>query len=341
MEIVDDLFKIGLILPSLPDLREELLSYKIKSKFSSPELEKRKQLCPDLFMIGTNLVNGNFDLNLSQRSFLLEEFPGETFSTPEECQEFLNIPNFYLANLLDEIEGDDLLGNAYRDMINSIVFIQIIPGDPLGEYTPYSLEEIIMSFLYHMDYINPKRYPEKFNQKEIQRIKKLVSDLQHTIEPAKYFLDIIDTVDAKLNGRIKEITDIHPNESVKVFMDGLLKVGMMMRGLFVDNKYPLKSDQCKGKIDDSVIIEKLFELKEINSICLGLPLFKYRGGYEMSSQSCQGYTIGDRIDIILKNETTYSCIRMSSNWFTSTAHYYLNQYFNLKPFDIEKLDWIA
>lgn len=341
MEIAEQLFKVGLILPRVPDPESELLSYMIKSKFNSEDLERRRQLCPDLFLIGTNLVWEHFDLNLSQRIFLLEEFPGETFSTPQECQEFLERPNFYLANLLDGIEGDDLLGNPYNEMVNSILFIQITPGDPLGEYTPYSLEEIIMSFLYHTDFVNPKRHPQKFSQKEIKRIKKLVSDLQHISEEAKYFLDIIDTVDAKLNGRIKEITDIQPDQAVKEFMTNLLETGMLMRGWSSGGKYPLESEQCKGMIDESRVLENLVQLRESESICLGLPLFRYRAGFEMSTQACQGYTIGERVNLILRNETVYSCIRMSSNWLVATANYYLNHYFKENSFDIAQLEWIA
>lgn len=341
MEFAEQLFKVGLILPKIVDAETELLSYMIKSKFNSEELERRRQLCPELFLIGTNLVSEHFDLNLSQRDFLLQEFPGETFSTPQECQEFLERPNFYLANLLDQIQGDDLLGNPYNEMAESILFIQIAPGNPLGKYIPYSLEEITMSFLYHTDFVNPKRHPQKFSQREIQRIKKLVGDLQDVSEEAKYLLDIIDTVDAKLNGRIKEITNIQPDQAVKEFMSTLLEVGMLMRGWSGQSNYPLESEQCKGTIDDSRILENLFQLKESGSICLDLPLFRYRSGFEMSTQACQGYTIGERLNIILKNETVYSCIRMSSNWLVATAHYYLDHYFKENPFELSRLEWIA
>jgi len=67
----------------------------------------------------------------------------------------------------------------------------------------------------------------------------------------------------------------------------------------------------------------------------------YEGRFEMSSNKSQGYTIGERLSIVLRNENNFACIRMSSNWFAASAWYYLNLYFDVQPFDIKELDWIT
>jgi hypothetical protein len=64
------------------------------------------------------------------------------------------------------------------------------------------------------------------------------------------------------------------------------------------------------------------------------------GEFRISLTSDEGLTILERILIILKNENDYSCIRLSSGWFCSTAWCRLNPHFGFQPFRIEDLNFI-
>jgi len=62
----------------------------------------------------------------------------------------------------------------------------------------------------------------------------------------------------------------------------------------------------------------------LGQMILDLPLLIWRKTHFEASQGERlGLTIRDRITIITENRSIQACIRMSSNWFVSSAHQYM------------------
>ena len=77
---------------------------------------------------------------------------------------------------------------------------------------------------------------------------------------------------------------------------------------------------------------------------LGLPLLHYRGEYIAASEHSMGLTITDRIRIVREGDSSNnvnSCIRLTSNWFATTAHRYMQVVGMPQPFNIEHLRSIS
>jgi hypothetical protein len=85
--------------------------------------------------------------------------------------------------------------------------------------------------------------------------------------------------------------------------------------------------------------------KNIGNIIDSLPLVKYKDEeYLVSKNKHDGFTIGDRIEIVIKgkdNPTVYSCIRISSNYICSSVHKYSLILGLPAPFNIHKLRYIS
>ena len=123
-------------------------------------------------------------------------------------------------------------------------------------------------------------------------------------------------------------------------LNDLYIMSLYMRGWDGKSRHPIEEKDIPVNYDnDQVEIFTTTEMSNIRSKCnalvesgenigsifLNLPLVKlYNGEYLKSIDSEQGYTILDRMEIVRKKETTWSCIRMSSNWFLITSAYYTN-----------------
>ena len=147
----------------------------------------------------------------------------------------------------------------------------------------------------------------------------------------------------------------HEKKYIENLLNILLVFGMNMRGWMGIGEYPVK--EAPVKYDDEAIValnvtqsiakykKERDKNKNIGKLVDSLPLVKYQDGeYLVSKNKNDGFTIGERIEIVIKgkdNQTVYSCIRMSSNFICSSVHKYSLILGLPAPFDIFKLRYIS
>lgn len=131
----------------------------------------------------------------------------------------------------------------------------------------------------------------------------------------------------------------------------IMDTGLIMRGWDgSSSNYPIQSalvsdnllvDQKSGEMLNIYIHDTSKNKKEINK----LPLLNFKNGkYVFSTSINDGYTIGERMNIVVEGNNTdniASCIRMTSNWFVSSSYRYLTLLKEKIPFDITSLSQIS
>ena len=346
-DIVERLFLMDIILPPGP---RHLIFWHIQTDHTFGGLETRRKLCPQLFEVGSNVINDPhyLHLNISCSQKLRKHFPGIKVKTIEQINTFATSPTLYLVNDRSQLTGDDVLGNTYSELVD-IILLRIFPGNPTGPYQIYSIQELIMTFLMYHEFIDPHDAPNQFSISEIRRLDYLLSNVEQTNVQAACLIDVIDSVysgalrRSHLIESMKQYVEDHP-EFAKDFFYQLLYIGFKMRGWSGEGEYPLRSIDTSGTIDFDDLQDDILEFR----VGIGedhrlgdLPIFLYRNKFEMSSSENHGYSITERVDIVLKNEDNNACIRLTSNWFLATSWYYLDMYFGEQPFDITEADYIT
>lgn len=321
---IENLFLDGYILP-----------YTLENE----NFEIRRKICPQLFEVNHNVVNLEkyFYLNLYQAEDLQKQFPGVNFNTIEDIDFFANSVTFYPVTDFSSLSGDDILGNEYSDPTIGLIYIRIHPGDPMGSFQVYSIEELLATFIEYSEFINPhSKTQARFSNLEIKRLDKLLTD-------------VIESINTGILKRSKliETTGIFCAENPSItreFLTKILHIGFKMRGWSGEGNYPLKSMETDGTVEYDNLQDEIIEF--FNSFhdvldLIGLPIFLYKNStFEMSIDSKYGYTIADRINIVLSNSSENACIRLSSNWFLATVWYYMNRYFNEETFPKDNLQCI-
>lgn len=143
--------------------------------------------------------------------------------------------------------------------------------------------------------------------------------------------------------RFVSLVRSHPGEPVCDVLQDLLELGMKMRGWTGSGPYPL--DLCPvddpTSVDDRVFDQfQKFERnltnlsRDIGNYILRLPLMSHDGFFFYASRdTSNGLSIGERLEIIKRNETIAACIRMSSRWLILSAIYYQIILGRESPFD--------
>jgi hypothetical protein len=186
-------------------------------------------------------------------------------------------------------------------------------------------------------------------------------------------LDAIDKVEANriaLNTKAQSLKRVYlglkKEEQVLVIetLTKLLEAGMCMRGWKVSSPdYPLISKDTvtpvgmQHQVDVEVnaslhsfsdCVDKLNvalarRIKNLTLVCIQDSPGKVLE-FKQSSEPKNGLTIWDRYNIVIKGEESdnmSSCIRLTSNWFVSSAYYYLVALGLERPFDITQLAKIS
>ena len=110
-------------------------------------------------------------------------------------------------------------------------------------------------------------------------------------------------------------------------------MSLYMRGWDGKSKHPITEEDTPSTDTDlaeqtsNIMISEIktsaHEYPEIYDYILNLPLIRlYNDEFIPSYEAEQGYTINDRLDIVIRKETTWSCVRVSSNWFLHTSYFY-------------------
>lgn len=326
-------FEQGLIVPDNNVTFLDIVYYHEEAKFCNRQLENRRKLCPDLFRVGSNVLpdTSEYLLNVTLKPLLEIEFPDVPFDTPQDFKNFLETPTFYRV---DEINSDqeDILGNEYA--LLHVVFIKICPGNVLGQYELYSLQELISTFMYYREFVNPACITERFSQSQIARLQKLC--LQSA--EASVLLHIINALSTEVSQNALYIQN-YKDDSYQ-FLKDLLEVAMRMRGWSGQGTYPLRADSTHTAVDEIVLLEKIWNIYQSEHSALNLPLIVEPNIMRYSVDPAHGLTVSERLKIVLQNKDGYACIRLSSNWLATTAWYYLNKFYNEVPFDISELERI-
>ena len=133
----------------------------------------------------------------------------------------------------------------------------------------------------------------------------------------------------------------------------LHRLAMFMRGWDGHGPLPISYAPVDNQAEVDILVSETIvqfehycqQLSNIGDLILSLPIFKYRNGqYVTSNNRDDGYTIRDRLNIIKIGESSdnlSSCIRLSSNWFSSTSYYYMNLLRIELPYDINQLSYIS
>jgi len=187
----------------------------------------------------------------------------------------------------------------------------------------------------------PKRYSESMENYEIR--KELHENINVILEQTS------DKQIKELNEKINKDTIGSTKEVIEKFLDLLLDLGMNMRGWNGIGEYPITRESTI--LTDQLIIDRRVN-ETLHSIqlyqenfpecvkILKLPLVKYQDSKYISSNTENGLTIGDRIEIIKKNESIHACIRTSSNWILSSIYKYNKLLLGKNKFDIRKMNFI-
>jgi hypothetical protein len=223
----------------------------------------------------------------------------------------------------------------------------------------FHIQEWIDHFKYKRAFVHPSKKEEVLKENVIVRLKHLLQQ-QKSLALYQDLLNVIETIEflnQTSHHQIKTFCRCYAEEKTVVqegwlsLLRCLLDLGLKMRGWDGESSaYPIEI----ALVEDNLAVEQrsqealhgYLEMKiDQREIIDALPLFNYKNHrYEPSRSIKEGYTISDRIHIVTQgNETenTASCIRMSSNWFVSTAYRYLTLLHHPPPFDIHLLRQIS
>lgn len=144
-------------------------------------------------------------------------------------------------------------------------------------------------------------------------------------------------------------------EVVHLIMDAFLDLTMKMRGWNGRGPYPIARIPACDQIKVYMNVNSSFarydkhceEHPEVCQLFESLPLYRYNKNqdiYIISNLLDDGFTIGDRLEIVRQGETTTninSCIRMTSNWFLATYSHLCIMLDRMGGFDLRQMREIA
>lgn len=262
--------------------------------------------------------------------------------------------------------------NTLYDEIDDLDIHEIvcfgIRGYPM---TGFTYEELAEAFKSYRCFLNPATSnKEEFAAGAIKRLEILASKpmypnekfksfnsrtkLRNIITQVKLFQKSITSA-ARTFVQHYENLDHNLQQYVQEILIKILHLAMYMRGWSGTGLYPLSSIDTNHDNQlqvDINITKTLLDLgnyckqhPQISDLVLNLPLMCYQQGEMRTCTNIEeGATIRDRIEIVkLGDDTTntFSCVRMSSNRFAASAHYYM-QLIQLDPkFNIKDLDHIS
>lgn len=231
----------------------------------------------------------------------------------------------------------------------------------------YTYDELNRTFLNMRSFQMPNK-PNgiEFEEHQINRLIVLCNDEIKDREPAKARLNLVTTINRLkeeiklISKEVKQMCNIYHNDKVLKpvilnILNNLVEMTMYMRGWRSKNKsetkenYPLINtsvfNQTNVDINTNLAIHKFEESCLAFPLFLNLPLYRYIDGkYVASSTKESGLTIGQRLNIVklgYSSDNVSACIRITSNLFGASAHYYLQLLGVELPFDIKELRYIS
>ena len=227
----------------------------------------------------------------------------------------------------------------------------------------FSFEELYSMFNANNSFENPLT-KEEFSEVSIKKLENICSYISEnqtlfSIESRKKLIKSIKRIKIFNDESKKSIQDfikmyesesIENKEEIEMILEILLKLSMFMRG-WKGYPYPFPISEAlvenQNLVDINVTkyiikFEKIVKKSKFGKIISNLPLVNWRASdFYISSNESDGITIMDRINIVKANDSVYSCIRISSNFLSSTCHYYMGLLDLEEPFDILELATIG
>ncbi len=123
-----------------------------------------------------------------------------------------------------------------------------------------------------------------------------------------------------------------------------MNAGIRLSRLSIEIALVENQNEVDVRVTDGIAdLERLYgESETVGTIFLELPLVKYRDGWQISTSAQEGINIQERLQILKNGDGHYnSCMRLTSNWFASSAYRYMVVIGMDPPFDIEKLRSIS
>lgn len=213
----------------------------------------------------------------------------------------------------------------------------------------YRYSELTETFSRLKNFSNPlSRSGEVFESRALKKLTNIClltypHDTQETINERRRLFDVIREIEILShdnNQKAREFYEVYhqldelTKERVRHVMHNLMELAMSLRGYLGSGPYPIRSAPVTNQAEVDIrvtdtlgIFEKSCrDLGNIGKSILNLPLLRYRGAFQMSTDPHDGLTIGDRLQIIKHGDETdniSSCIRLSSNWLTASAYRYM------------------
>lgn len=239
---------------------------------------------------------------------------------------------------------------------------------------PISVVELTELFNRYRNFTNPFRDDTVFTKTAIMKLKLIAQSPSGsdpsirlspwTIQRRADLLNAINGVELlqqSNDAASRELALTYRNASpetkqvIRSALVNILHLGMYMRGWIGEGEYPILEAPVPPEHVGNVMIKVTEAIASFESSCrsLGkigtqirnLPLILHKDGeYQPAVDEREGITIGERLDIVKRGDDTTnvnSCIRLSSNWYCSSAHKYLMCLGFDAPFDIYNLRHIS
>jgi hypothetical protein len=240
-------------------------------------------------------------------------------------------------------------------------------GTREGELRPITINELITTFTTNQNFTSPFRHNTVFSGTAINKLRNILQGPCESTSAYQARLRLLELI-AEINVTLRNVdeptrmfaqTYRNHDPDTKMVIRGtlmrLVQIGMYMRGWDGKSNYPIVNAPVTRERDGDVAINVTTSIGRFESECralgrigsqiMDLPLVSYKSGeYVVSNSARDGYTIGQRIDIVKQGDTTNniaSCIRMSSNWICASAHKYITALGLPAPFDIFNLTRIS
>lgn len=241
----------------------------------------------------------------------------------------------------------------------------------------FKYSELKETFEQYRSFVNPSsKTNELFSDQSINKLLFLCQTPRYECEPSESHLErkklseVILKIRCYTHSKFSECQDFYKlysssspsiQLSIRDTLESLHRLAMFMRGWDGIGPLPISlapvHDQLK--IDQRVCSEIVaFESKceslntssshsvspPIGTRIFHLPLLKYKGkSFVSSSSSEDGFNIIERLTIVKSgsSKTVSSCIRLTSNWLSASAYYYLDLIGHKPPYDISQLSNIS
>jgi len=230
-------------------------------------------------------------------------------------------------------------------------------GSRLEGLIAFSISELKQWFESQMSFKNPLKREETLSQLCLDKLVIILKEIQEN-EEASRLLDTISFVinyDKENDAQTKAFLNNFKSSSSEVknqvhdTLQAFFELSMYMRGWDGLESYPLSvalvKNQSQVDINVTRAISKFKEqdakIDDRKLSVLKLPLYLYKNKSFELSKNKRLATVEKRLKIVERGEGEESCIRISSNYFASTAYKYMVLIGMREPFSIERMRYIS